>query len=87
LNDRLTLVDARYLNYGEEQWKSLVVEHLSDVELYCDEVRKNFEATLDWLHEHACSRSYGLGKYMRIALRDVFAGTFTLLWRITDQVC
>ena len=28
---------------------------------YADESRRNFEATLDWLHEHACSRSYGLG--------------------------
>ena len=26
-----------------------------------DETRRNFEATLDWLHEHACSRSFGLG--------------------------
>lgn len=28
---------------------------------YSDEVRHNFEGTLDWLQEHACSRSYGLG--------------------------
>lgn len=28
---------------------------------YSDDVRHNFEANLDWLHEHACSRSYGLG--------------------------
>ena len=53
----------RYLDYGEQQWKGQVTDHLKDVELYCDEVRKNFEASLDWLHEHACSRSYGLGKY------------------------
>ena len=26
-----------------------------------EETRRNFEATLDWLHEHACSRSFGLG--------------------------
>lgn len=29
---------------------------------FCDETRKNFEATLAWLQEHACSRTYGLGK-------------------------
>lgn len=29
--------------------------------LFHDEVRANFEACLDWLHEHACSRTYGLG--------------------------
>ena len=28
---------------------------------YSPEVTHLFESTLDWLHEHACSRSYGLG--------------------------
>lgn len=28
---------------------------------YSSDVRHLFELTLDWLHEHACSRSYGLG--------------------------
>lgn len=26
-----------------------------------DEARRNFESTLEWLHEHACSRTCGLG--------------------------
>lgn len=52
----------RYLEYGEEKWKQLATKALSQVETYSDDVRKNFLATLDWLHEHACSRSYGLGK-------------------------
>lgn len=30
---------------------------------YAEETRRNFEATLDWIQEHACSRSYGLGEY------------------------
>ena len=29
-----------------------------------EECRHNFEYTLDWLCEHACSRSYGLGTRM-----------------------
>ena len=29
---------------------------------FCDETRKNFEATLNWLQEHACSPTYALGK-------------------------
>ncbi len=29
---------------------------------FCDETRKNFEATLAWLQDHACSRTYGLGE-------------------------
>jgi leucyl-tRNA synthetase len=60
----VALCDQWYLNYGEEKWKSQVREHLKAMELYSDEVRKNFEASLDWLHEHACSRSYGLGTKM-----------------------
>lgn len=31
------------------------------MELYHPEVRRNFEACLAWLHEYACSRTYGLG--------------------------
>ena len=30
---------------------------------YGIETRRSFEYTLDWLHEHACSRSYGLGMH------------------------
>ena len=36
-------------------------EALAKIDTYHDEVRKNFVATLDWLKEHACSRTYGLG--------------------------
>ena len=35
---------------------------------YSEETRKNFVATLEWLHEHACSRSYGLGKNISTVL-------------------
>ena len=31
---------------------------------YSEEVRHNFQGTLDWLQEHACSRSYGLGTHI-----------------------
>jgi len=34
---------------------------LNNMELYSKEVRNNFESTLGWLHQWACSRSYGLG--------------------------
>ena len=27
-------------------------------------MRHNFETTIDWLHEHACSRNYGLGTHI-----------------------
>ena len=31
---------------------------------YAEEARNNFEFTLGWLCEHACSRSYGLGSHI-----------------------
>ena len=62
----------RYLNYGEEEWKQKTKKALEATETYSEDVRKNFEATLEWLHEHACSRSYGLGEYLFM----LFIGTF-----------
>ena len=60
-----TLTVYRFLDYGEKEWKAQVAKHLTTMETYSDEVKRNFEATLDWLHEHACSRSYGLGTCTR----------------------
>ena len=57
----VALCDQWYLDYGEESWKAKTAEALEQVDTYHDEVRKNFSATLDWLKEHACSRTYGLG--------------------------
>jgi leucyl-tRNA synthetase len=57
----VALCDQWYLDYGEQEWKKVTTECLADVNCYHDEVRKNFEATLGWLKEHACSRTYGLG--------------------------
>lgn len=57
----VALCNQWYLNYGEDQWRSLTLKHLETMELFHEEVRKNFEGALDWLHEYACSRTYGLG--------------------------
>lgn len=57
----VALCDQWYLNYGDAEWKSETRKALAQLNTYSDEVRRNFEATIDWLHEHACSRSYGLG--------------------------
>lgn len=51
----------RYLNYGEDTWRDVTTKHLEKMELFHEEVRRNFEACFDWLHEYACSRTYGLG--------------------------
>lgn len=35
--------------------------NLNSIECYSDEVRNNLKKSIDWLQEHACSRTYGLG--------------------------
>nr|XP_021520665.1 leucine--tRNA ligase, cytoplasmic [Aotus nancymaae] len=57
----VALCDQWYLDYGEENWKKQTSQCLKNLETFCEETRRNFEATLGWLQEHACSRTYGLG--------------------------
>ena len=57
----VALCDQWYLDYGEEKWRQVTQNCLDKLECYHDEVKKNFASTLDWLKEHACSRTYGLG--------------------------
>lgn len=57
----VALCNQWYLNYGEPVWKAKAEKCLENMNTYHDEVRRNFTASLNWLHEHACSRTYGLG--------------------------
>lgn len=57
----VALCDQWYLDYGEENWKKQAEKSLEHMNVYHDEVRKNFVSCLNWLHEYACSRTYGLG--------------------------
>ena len=57
----VALVDQWYLNYSDPEWKDKARQCLAQMNVYHDEVRHQFESTLDWLREWACSRSYGLG--------------------------
>ncbi|XP_017875830.1 leucine--tRNA ligase, cytoplasmic isoform X2 [Ceratina calcarata] len=57
----IALCNQWYLDYGEEIWKKQATKCLNDLNTFHDEVKKNFLACLDWLHEYACSRTYGLG--------------------------
>lgn len=57
----VALCDQWYINYGEEQWLAITQGLLKNMETYHDEARRNFDHCLDWLHEYACSRTYGLG--------------------------
>ncbi|XP_041463442.1 leucine--tRNA ligase, cytoplasmic-like isoform X1 [Lytechinus variegatus] len=57
----VALCDQWYLDYGTPPWREQADKMLEKIETYAEETYKNFVATLNWLHEHACSRSYGLG--------------------------
>jgi len=57
----VSLCDQWYLDYGESSWRAKTQKCLDNMETFHDEVRRNFEGTLDWLKGHACSRTYGLG--------------------------
>ena len=57
----VSLCDQWYLDYGDEDWKQKAREAVAQLNTFSDEVKKNFNSTLEWLKEHACSRTYGLG--------------------------
>lgn len=57
----VALCNQWYLNYGETEWQAQAKRNLAKMEVYHEEARNSFEACLNWLHEYACSRTYGLG--------------------------
>ncbi|CAF4615853.1 unnamed protein product [Rotaria sp. Silwood1] len=57
----VALVDQWFLDYGNEKWKQQTKDALNKMNVYHTETRNQFEGVLSWLHEHACSRTYGLG--------------------------
>lgn len=57
----VALCDQWYLDYEDEAWKNQVRGCLKNLETYSDQTKNRFEETINWLHGHACSRTYGLG--------------------------
>jgi len=58
----VALADQWYLKYGEESWQAQVRAHVeSTLETYTPHTKRDFLGAVEWLHEWACSRSYGLG--------------------------
>jgi leucyl-tRNA synthetase len=55
--------DQWYIDYSQEEWKAQVRDFVSSDEFnpFNEELRKKLLATVDWLHEWGCSRSFGLG--------------------------
>ena len=55
------LHDQWFLLYSDPVWKSQVSAHLAGMSLVPPEVRAEFERTVDWLKDWACTRRVGLG--------------------------
>lgn len=57
----VALCDQWFLEYGREDWKQMVLEHLKKMNLFFPGIRNGFEETLNWLADWPCSRTFGLG--------------------------
>ena len=55
------LHDQWFLKYSDPAWKQEVSNHLDDMALVPPEVRIEFDRTVDWLKDWACTRRVGLG--------------------------
>ena len=55
------LHDQWFLKYSDPGWKKQVSDHLGDMALVPPEVRLEFDRTVDWLKDWACTRRVGLG--------------------------
>jgi leucyl-tRNA synthetase len=55
------LHDQWFLKYSDPVWKKQVTDHLGDMALVPPEVRLEFDRTVDWLKDWACTRRVGLG--------------------------
>ncbi len=55
------LHDQWFLQYSDPVWKSQVSNLLEQMSLVPPEVRTEFERTIDWLKDWACTRKVGLG--------------------------
>jgi leucyl-tRNA synthetase len=50
-----------FINYGDPEWKKLAHKCLDQMIILPEELRAEFNYTLDWLKERACARTVGLG--------------------------
>ena len=50
-----------FINYGDLEWKTLAHKCLDHMAILPEELRGEFNYTIDWLRERACARTVGLG--------------------------
>lgn len=50
-----------FIDYGDKEWKKKTMAQLSNMKIMPEVLRKDFEYTVDWLEQKACTRAFGLG--------------------------
>ncbi len=50
-----------FIKYSDEKWKNRVRYAMKKIKIMPEEARNNFENTIDWLKDKACTRKTGLG--------------------------
>lgn len=60
----VALVDQWYMDYGSDAWKPKAQKLLAQMNTYNQVTRNAFDGVMDWLHQWACARTYGLGSKM-----------------------
>jgi len=53
--------DQWFIDYGNEEWKEKTRDCLSKMNIIPDNLRSDYEHTIEWLRRKACTRSSGLG--------------------------
>ena len=53
--------DQWFIDYGDPKWKALAHKNLDKMEILPEEMRREYENVIDWLHEKACARKSGMG--------------------------
>lgn len=60
----VAFVEQWYLDYGNDEWKNTIIDHISDASnfsTYNPSLLKHLLNSLEWLKSWACSRQFGLG--------------------------
>ena len=53
--------DQWFLKYGDKKWKEIARKALSQMKLYPELARSNFEHVIGWLNDWACTHHHGTG--------------------------
>ncbi len=61
LNHVKILENQWFLKYSDDAWKKRVRRAMSKMRIVPEEARNNFENTVEWLKDKACTRKTGLG--------------------------